>query len=237
MLTKFNNRSKQVLPSLLLNTTAVYTIEKDNKLKEIDFSLTATTAYVDLGLETKQPLSAVLTDTTASFTTAQEAKLAGIAPAATANAADASLRDRATHTGTQVAATVSDFSEAVDDRVAALLVAGTNVTLTYNDAAGTLTIAATGGSGAGPQTVMVDFTSPSRGRFFDVPLFGATVGQKVVATMSLAMPIGVAEDELEMEPLVAYGRIDIADQVRLFVAPAWAQGWAFGQRNINMVVG
>ncbi len=55
---------------------------------------------------------------------------------------------RANHTGTQLASTVSDFSEAVDDRVAALLVAGTNVTLTYNDAAGTLTVAASGGGGS-----------------------------------------------------------------------------------------
>ena len=31
--------------------------------------------------------------------------------------------------------------EKVDDRVAALLVAGSNVTLTYNDAANTLTVA------------------------------------------------------------------------------------------------
>lgn len=41
----------------------------------------------------------------------------------------------------QLASTISDFSEAVDDRVATLLVAGTNITLTYNDGAGTLTIA------------------------------------------------------------------------------------------------
>lgn len=41
------------------------------------------------------------------------------------------------------------LSEAIDDRVAALLVAGTNVTLTYNDGANTLTVAATGGSGGG----------------------------------------------------------------------------------------
>lgn len=51
----------------------------------------------------------------------------------------------ASHTHT--ASNVSDFSEAVDDRVAALLVAGTNVTLTYNDAAGTLTVASSGGGG------------------------------------------------------------------------------------------
>lgn len=43
---------------------------------------------------------------------------------------------------THVAANVTDFSEAVDDRVGALLVAGSNITLNYNDAAGTLTITA-----------------------------------------------------------------------------------------------
>jgi hypothetical protein len=42
-------------------------------------------------------------------------------------------------------ADISNFSEAVDDRVAALLVAGTNVTVAYDDGANTLTIAASGG--------------------------------------------------------------------------------------------
>lgn len=41
------------------------------------------------------------------------------------------------------------FNEAVDDRVSQLLVAGTNITLTYNDGAGTLTIDASGGGGGG----------------------------------------------------------------------------------------
>jgi trimeric autotransporter adhesin len=40
-------------------------------------------------------------------------------------------------------AAVSDFSEAVDDRVAALVVAGTGISATYNDPANTLTIAST----------------------------------------------------------------------------------------------
>ncbi|MGL4396604.1 MAG: hypothetical protein ACRCS9_08710 [Hyphomicrobium sp.] len=79
---------------------------------------------------------------------AQHTKLAGVATGATANSADATLLARANHTGTQTAATISDFSEAVDDRVAALLVAGTNITLTYNDNAGTLILDATGGGGA-----------------------------------------------------------------------------------------
>jgi hypothetical protein len=38
---------------------------------------------------------------------------------------------------------ITDFAEAVDDRVAALLVAGSGVTLTYNDPLNTLTIAST----------------------------------------------------------------------------------------------
>ena len=54
----------------------------------------------------------------------------------------ASDRSRANHTGTQAASTISDFAEAVDDRVGALLVQGVNVTLTYNDGANTLTVAA-----------------------------------------------------------------------------------------------
>ena len=42
-----------------------------------------------------------------------------------------------THTSTDI----TNWNEAVDDRVAALLVAGSNITLTYNDAGNTLTIA------------------------------------------------------------------------------------------------
>lgn len=42
---------------------------------------------------------------------------------------------------------IADFAEGVDDRVAALLQAGTGITLTYNDGAGTLTIASSGGLG------------------------------------------------------------------------------------------
>jgi hypothetical protein len=40
------------------------------------------------------------------------------------------------------------LSEAIDDRTSSLLVAGTGITLTYNDGAGTLTIAATASGGS-----------------------------------------------------------------------------------------
>lgn len=68
---------------------------------------------------------------------------------ATVNSSDATLLARGNHTGTQLASTISNFSEAVDDRVAALVVAGTGITATYDDTAGTLTLAATGGGGGG----------------------------------------------------------------------------------------
>jgi hypothetical protein len=42
---------------------------------------------------------------------------------------------------------ITDFTEAVQDVVGAFLVAGTNVTLNYNDVANTLTINASGGGG------------------------------------------------------------------------------------------
>lgn len=94
---------------------------------------------------------------------ADKSKLDGIAAGATANSSDSALLNRANHTGAQAASTISDFSEAVDDRVASLMVAGTGISLTYNDAANTLTVAATGG-GTDPWTYIVlgsDFTTSS----------------------------------------------------------------------------
>lgn len=76
-------------------------------LKKI--SWTSVKAFLKIYFDTLyQPLSAVLTATTASFTTAKDTKLSGIASGATANDTDANLRDRATHTGTQSADTLTD---------------------------------------------------------------------------------------------------------------------------------
>jgi len=68
--------------------------------------------------------------------------------AVAASNAISGAKSRANHTGTQTSATISDFTEAVQDAVAAYFVAGTNVTATYDDAAGTLTVTAAGGGGA-----------------------------------------------------------------------------------------
>lgn len=54
---------------------------------------------------------------TEDYTTAEKTKLSGIATGATANDTDANLKNRANHTGTQTASTISDFSTATDARV------------------------------------------------------------------------------------------------------------------------
>jgi len=84
------------------------------------------------------------------MTGADKTKLDGIATGATANATDATLRDRATHTGTQAASTISDFNSASRAQTEAALIAGTNITITPagSGATRTLTIAAAGGGGA-----------------------------------------------------------------------------------------
>lgn len=91
-----------------------------------DISVTGAGATwtIDAGVVTLGKLSAVATDTflgrdtagTGSpevLTATQARGILNVANGATANATDAALRDRATHTGTQLAATISDFATAV----------------------------------------------------------------------------------------------------------------------------
>lgn len=85
-------------------------------------------------IRTASPASA-LTGTEPVYTVQGGASVATTAQ----EIADLAL-DRANHTGTQAASTISDFAEATDDRVAALVVAGVGITATYDDTAGSLTI-------------------------------------------------------------------------------------------------
>ena len=80
-----------------------------------------------------------------ALTAAQVRSLINVANGATANAADSALRDRATHTGSQIAATISDFATAVSTNaaVAANTAKVTNATHTGDVTGATaLTIAA-----------------------------------------------------------------------------------------------
>ncbi len=93
---------------------------------------------------------------------AMKTKLDGIAPNATANQTDAYLLDRANHTGTQASTTISDFAEAVQDVMGATLVQGANVTITYDDVANTITIAAAGGGGTAQPWSTVESLAASK---------------------------------------------------------------------------
>jgi hypothetical protein len=78
-----------------------------------------------------------------------KSKLNLIEANATANSTDAQLRDRSTHTGTQIAATISDLGEAIYQAVASIFQQGANVTLTKDDTNNLITVNSTGGSGGG----------------------------------------------------------------------------------------
>ena len=94
-------------------------------------------------------------------------------------------RSRANHTGTQTASTISDFSEAVDDRVSSLLVAGTNITLTYNDAANTLTVDASGGGGGSPGGSTGEIQYNNAGAFAGAADIEVETGQLRLPSISL----------------------------------------------------
>lgn len=106
---------------------------------------TAVTVASDTG--TDATIAASDSSNAGVMSAADKTKLDGVATGATANSSDATLLARANHTGTQVAATISDLTEAVQDTIGTSVVAGTNVTVTYDDVAGTTTIAASGAGG------------------------------------------------------------------------------------------
>lgn len=75
-------------------------------------------------------------------------------PVSTAQAAAiAAAKARSSHTGTQPSSTISDFTEAAQDAVAAMLSGASGVTLSYNDAANTLTITGGGAGGLDAEAV------------------------------------------------------------------------------------
>lgn len=80
-------------------------------------------------------------------------KINDIAAGATVNDTDANLRDRATHTGVQLADTISDLGEAVQDIMGLTFIDGTDIAVTYNDALGTIKFDYTG-TGGGSTTFL-----------------------------------------------------------------------------------
>ena len=86
------------------------------------------------------------TGTPEALTAVQARAVLNVASGATANSADAVLLDRANHTGAQVSTTISDFIEAAQDAIGAMV----NPTLIYTDATPSLARAALTGDVTAP---------------------------------------------------------------------------------------
>lgn len=141
-----------------------------------------------------QPLATVLTNTTASFTSAQESKLASIATGATANSSDAALLDRANHSGTQASATISDFTEAAQDVVGAMIAGAGG---SYDDAAGTIGLPSgsdpwTWTKLAGNSTVSTTAFANVAGMFFTALADTTYLVEVIGAYQSAATTTGIA---------------------------------------------
>jgi hypothetical protein len=116
---------------------------------------------------------------------------------------------------TQAASTITDFSEAVDDRVAALLAAGANITLTYNDVSNTLTIAASGGSGlSGLATVSVPNNRLEWSE--TVAATGVTASQRIM--VSIGSHLDADENDAEMLDVAAMSAAAGTDQITFEMA-------------------
>lgn len=153
-----------------------------------------------------------------ALTSSQVRTLINVADGATANSSDATLLDRANHTGTQAAATISDFNAAARAQTEAELVAGANVTITPSGSGATrqLTIAATGGGGGGggatTGTATIDFGAFPGGTDTSLTI----TGQTGIVTGSIVTASIRAEDTVDhtaMEHIVDPPRVTVGDIV------------------------
>lgn len=125
-------------------------------------------------------------------------------------------------------ANITNFSEAVDDRVASLLVAGSNITLTYNDVANTLTIAAAGGAPVSGTATITVGGQPGGTLAWEqtVAAVGLVVGDRI--SVQLAPPDNALENEPEMLNIAAISAACLTDDTMTVTM-------AFGEPTIGPI--
>jgi hypothetical protein len=94
------------------------------------------------------------------------------------------------------------------------------------------------GLGGGAATIYeatVDFgANPVSAKSFTIAQVGATIGQKVLMSVSGNMPGGLAIDELEMDPISCVARVEAADQITALLSTNHV---VRGQRNVLYQLG
>ena len=99
---------------------------------------------------------------------------------------------------------ISDLSEAIDDRVSSLLVAGSNISLVYNDLGNSLTISASGGGSSNSGSATLDFGSSPGTNITTTTITGQTGilnGSKIKAYLMGSSTVDHSQYEHEIVPL------------------------------------
>ena len=186
----------------------------------IDLSGYSTTSHNHNGVY--QPLATVLTNTTASYTTALDTKLGGIATGATANATDAQLRDRSTHTGTQAWSTLTGtpttvagygITDAAAAYTASLVVPTTGQTQTFTTTKADQIIACNHVATIAAQTFVFPTDANSRiGQ--ELRIFSRSIITTVTLTLNSNTIIGTALTTLPANGNVAWIKVGASTWAR-----------------------
>ena len=124
-------------------------------------------------------------------------------------AMDTALAGKANTGHSHFAVEITNFSEAVDDRVGSLLVAGSNIVLDYNDTANTLTVTSTAAGGGGGTGDVVGPVSSVNDR---IATFSGTTGKLIKDSGTLV----TAVQPLDAELTAIAGLVSAADRVPYF---------------------
>lgn len=142
------------------------------------------------------------------FTDTEKAKLAGIAAGATANADDAALRDRASHTGIQPVASVDGLQAALDGKAPA---SHTHAAADVADSSAAGRAMLTAADAAAQTALLNAFTPGAKGL---APASGGGTANFLRADGAWAAPPGGASDPLDLADDTP--GVPAADRVRLF---------------------
>ena len=189
-------------------------------------TLTVTAADTDLSTS-RNATSVTVESSTGANATLMPATAtdAGIMSAAQVTQLQSAF-SRANHVGTQPTNTISDFTESVHDTVAALLTAGTGISLAYDDTGNTLTV--TGSAAADP----ADLGTSTAANDVTITVTGNPSGNTVIprATTSAAGVMSSA-DFAKLSGIQNGATVNFPDSLLL------SRNWHTGTQGANTITG